>query len=189
MPHHDTQTKTVYVLRGSPASGKTTVTGLLVQSLPGRVATIELDTFRWNFHLRPRAVAEVGEDEHRLAYENFLSVLENYCRNGSYTIVIEGLFSWDRPSAHGDMRDILECLSRYNFRTRLVRLEAPLEVLWNRNMQRDYVVPRQEFEELFRNVMEKSGEPEERVDVSNITPETVVRRILFPIADLESTQS
>jgi predicted methyltransferase len=56
-------------------------------------------------------------------------------------------------------------------------------------MQRDYVVPRQEFEELFRNVMEKSGEPEERVDVSNITPETVVRRILFPIADLESTQS
>lgn len=71
MPDNNRHTKTAYVLRGSPASGKTTVTELLVQRIPGRVATVELDTFRWNFHLRPRAVSEVAEDEHRLANVNF----------------------------------------------------------------------------------------------------------------------
>jgi chloramphenicol 3-O-phosphotransferase len=119
----------------------------------------------------------VAEDEHRLAYTNFLSVLENYCRNGGYTMALEGLFSWDRPSAHGNMQDIVECLSRYNFQTRLVRLEAPLEVLWSRNTQRDYVVPRHEFEELYWNVMEKSGEVEQKIDVSQTTPEEVVNQI------------
>jgi predicted kinase len=178
MPDNNRHTKTAYVLRGSPASGKTTVTELLVQRIPGRVATVELDTFRWNFHLRPRAVPEVTEDEHRLAYVNFLSVLENYCGNGSYTMIVEGLFSWHKPSAHGNMCDILECLSRHNFRTRLVRLEAPLEVLWDRNSRRNYVVPRTEFEDLYWNVMEKTGESEEKIDVSEITPEAVVRKIL-----------
>lgn len=93
-------------------------------------------------------------------------------------MIVEGLFSWDKPSAHGNMCDILQCLSRHNFRTRLVRLEAPLEVLWDRNSQRNYVVPRTEFDELYLNVMEKTGESEEKIDVSKITPEAVVRKIL-----------
>ena len=32
--------RTAYVLRGSPASGKTTVTEILVQAMQGRVATL-----------------------------------------------------------------------------------------------------------------------------------------------------
>lgn len=170
--------KCAYVLRGSPASGKSTITALLLKRLQGRVATLELDSFRWSYHLKPREISEITDDEHLLAFSNFLSVLENYCANGTYTLLLEGLFAWAKASPHGNMKDILECLRRYGFHLVLVRLEAPLEVLWQRNLKRNYVVPRLEFEELFANVMEDSGIEERKIDVSNLSEEDTLEQIL-----------
>jgi len=97
----------IFIFRGSPSSGKGTITEAFMKKLGGRLAYIELDKFRWGFHLRNRTVPDIADDEHQLAYENYLAVLENYLKNGTYTIVTEGLFSWDTPGPHGNMQDIL----------------------------------------------------------------------------------
>lgn len=143
------------------------------------MATLELDSFRWSYHLKPRSVLDITDDEHHLAFSNFLSVLENYCVNGTYTLILEGGFAWAKASPHGNMEDIIKCLRRYEYHPVLVRLEAPLEVLWQRNLKRNYVVPRLEFEQLYATVMESSGLEERRIDVSNLSEEETLMQILL----------
>lgn len=158
-------TKIAYIFRGSPASGKGTLTKEFMKKIPGKVAFLELDNFRWGFHWINREVHEVTEKEHLLAYHNFLALLENYCRDGSYAIVIEGPFAWDTDSPHGNMQDILSLLEHYSFRTRLFYLKADYEILWKRNKKRDYVVPEKEFKKLYNLASQKIGESETVVDV------------------------
>lgn len=169
--------KKAYIFRGAPASGKGTITKLFMQNLPGKVALLELDTFRWEFHSHIRKIQDITDEEHRFAYENFLLMLERYCQNGQYTLVIEGLFSWDTDSPHGNMQDILKILHTYKFTCFPFVLSAGEESLWKRNEEREYVVPRKEFDALYHNVMHKIGEEERVIDVTNHTPEETLKAI------------
>ena len=68
--------KTIYIFRGSPASGKGTITNEFIKQIPGKVALLELDKFRWGFHLKNRKIVDITEDEHQLAYKNFYQSLK-----------------------------------------------------------------------------------------------------------------
>lgn len=157
--------KRIYIFRGSPASGKGTITAEFLKQLPGKVVFLELDKFRWGFHLVNRKVVDVEEREHQLAYENYLSVLENYLKSDEYTIVTEGLFSWDTPSPHGNMQDILPLAQKYEFESFPILLSSDYETLWKRNLSREYSVPEDEFKQLYYHVMANSDESETVVDV------------------------
>lgn len=170
--------KTAYIFRGPPASGKGTLTKLFMQHLKGKVALLELDTFRWEFHSHVRAISDVTNDEHQFAYENFLLILERYCKKGDYTIVIEGLFSWNTPSPHGNMQDILKILKKYGFTYESFVLSADRDTLWERNSKRDYVVPHEEFDELYDTVMQATGDEEQLIDVTAQSPEETVRGLM-----------
>jgi predicted kinase len=159
----------IYIFRGSPASGKGTITAEFLKQLPGKVVFLELDKFRWGFHLVNREVGDVSEVEHQLAYKNYLSVLENYLKSGQYTIVTEGLFSWDKPSPHGNMQDVLLLAKKYDFKSFPILLFADLETLWMRNLAREYSVPEGEFSELYSHVMDKQDKSEIVVDVTKNT--------------------
>lgn len=165
-----------YVFRGPCASGKGTLTKAFAKTLSGKVALLELDEFRWRFHLIGRNVGDITEGEHYLAYQNFLSVLENYCKAGEYTLIIEGLFAWDTAGPHGNMQDILALFRRFHVNHMLFLLAAPYEVLWERNAKRQYVVPEDEFKMLHDYVMQKSSGEEIKIDVSG-TPEDALRQI------------
>lgn len=159
-----------YVFRGSPSSGKGTLTERFIKLIPGKVSLLELDTFRWGFHKWNRRIPDDFTDEdHQLAYENFLTVLENYCKNGKYNLVIEGLFAWDKKSPHGNMQDIIALLKKYDFDYKLFLLYGDKEVLWERNTKREYAVPKDEFEMLYHNVMDKIGDEEIKVNVGSMT--------------------
>lgn len=170
--------KQLFIFRGSPASGKGTITKSFTERLTGRVALLELDKFRWGIHLIGRTVPDVGEDEHILAYQNLLAVLNNYLANGTYTIVLEGLFSWDTPGPHGNMQDVLSLASRHRYAAYPILLTAPYEVLWERNTERAYAVPEEEFKELYGYVMHTVGPDEIRVPVDRQTVEESVAQLL-----------
>lgn len=161
--------KNIFIFRGSPASGKGTITKEFAKLLPDKVALLELDTFRWGIHLINRTVADVTSQEHELAYRNYLSVLENYLRDGSYTIVTEGLFSWSTPSAHGNMQDILTLGEEYGFQCTPILLFADYEVLWERNLKREYPVPQDEFNQLHQHVMQEQSEDEIKINVGSLS--------------------
>ena len=166
--------KTIFIFRGAPASGKKTITEEFVKRIKGEVAFFELDKFRWGFHNVNRNIEEITNDEHQFAYENYLAVLENYLRNGTYTIVTEGSFSWDSSSPHGNVQDILKIANQYDYSIKNILLYAEKDILWERNLKRDYVVPKDEFDVLYENVMQKESKKEERVDVGKNTIEESV---------------
>ena len=170
--------KHIYIFRGAPASGKGTIPKAFMRKLTGRIAYIELDTFRWGFHLVNRAIPDITPEEHQLAYENYLAVLENYLKNGSYTIVTEGLFSWDKAGPHGNMQDILTLSERYGYKAHPILLHSDKEVLWERNLQRPYAVPEAEFNELYDWVMQQRPEEETAVDVGALSVDDVIRLLL-----------
>jgi predicted kinase len=158
--------KKIFIFRGSPASGKGTITQELIKQIPGKIALLELDKFRWSFHLVNRAVPDVTYDEHTLAYNNLLSVLENYLKDGSYTIIVEGLFSWNTPGPHGNMQDILNLCAKQDYKPVPILLYADKEILWERNLNRKYSVPKIEFNELYDYVMNDTSDHELKIDVS-----------------------
>lgn len=166
--------KKIFIFRGSPSSGKGTITEPFMKTLSGRLAYLELDKFRWGFHLKNRTVPDITEDEHQLAYENYLSVLENYLKNGTYTIVTEGLFSWDTPGPHGNMQDILKLCEQYECKAYPILLYAEKQVLWERNVKRPYAVPEEEFNTLYDFVMQKRSDKEIAINVGELSVEETV---------------
>jgi predicted kinase len=157
--------KKIFILRGSPSSGKGTVAKEFMKRISGKVTYLEEDTFRWGFHLVNRAVSHISDDEHLLAYKNYLSVLENYLENGTYTIVTEGLFSWNTPGPHGCMQDILKLCQKYNFETHPILLYGDYETLWERNCKREYSVPEEEFKMLYSYVNGEQSPEEIKIGV------------------------
>jgi predicted kinase len=170
--------KKIYIFRGSPASGKGTITAALMSKLEGKVAYIELDKFRWGFHLVNRTVSQVSNEEHALAYRNYLSVLENYLTDGNYTIVTEGLFSWNKPGPHGNMQDILTLCKKHEYEAVPILLHADYDVLWDRNLKRKYSVPKEEFDDLYNTVMGERSESEYKISVGENTVSESVNRCL-----------
>ena len=90
-------------------------------------------------------------------------------KNGTYTIVTEGLFSWNKPGPHGNMQDILTLCTKYDYTPHPILLSADKELLWERNTEREYSVPRQEFDELYDFVMHEKSDTETVIDVGKST--------------------
>lgn len=144
---------TVYIFRGAPASVKGTVVPKFCELLPKPVALISQDTLRWGFHLIARNVQDVQDEEHLFAYQNTLVIFEQYLTNGHYSIVLEGLFTWDdTASSQGNVKELTELASRYGYAVQSVVLQADKDELLKRNAERPYSVPQEEFDLLYGNI-------------------------------------
>jgi hypothetical protein len=156
--------KKAYIFRGPPASGKNTILKPFVRSLSNPAALLELDVFRWDFHFWNLRVEDITEEYHHFAYHNFLRMVEEYARFGKFDLVLEGLFSWNIPSSQGAVSEILPLLQRNGYSVTSILLTAEKETLWYRNQRREYVVPRAEFDLLYRHVMETVDPSEVVID-------------------------
>ena len=157
----------VYIFRGAPASGKGILLPKFCELLPRPVALIEQDKFRWGVHLIGRDVPDVSDVEHEFAHQNTLLIYEQYLSNGGYTIVIEGLFTWDNPaSSQGSAKELMTLAERYNHPCKSLVLRASKEELLARNLARSYAVPIEEFNTLHDNVYKTIGPEEIIVDSS-----------------------
>jgi len=165
----------VYIFRGAPASGKGTVISEFCKMLPRPIAFISQDVFRWNFHLIGRSVPEITNDDHILANKNAEMVFEQYLKNGKYTIVIEGLYTWnDEHSAQGSAHMLTELAKKYGFRVVNVFLQADKEVLLTRNEYRTYSVPLAEFNTLYDNIYKSIDRSEIIIDSTNMSIEATI---------------
>jgi len=163
--------KSVYIFRGAPATGKGTVVPEFCKLLPGPVAHIDQDVFRWNFHLIGRTVADVSEAEHALAYQNMLLVYEQYLRSSSYEVVVEGLFTWDdTSSSQGSAKHLAALAEQYGCSVKSIVLTADKQQMLERNARRGYSVPAAEFELLYSGVYQTVDSSEIVVDSTDQTP-------------------
>ena len=168
----------VYIFRGAPASGKGTIVPEFARLLQKPVALIEQDKLRWGIHLIGRSVGDIGPDEHRFAYENTLLLYERYLETGKYTIVIEGLFTWDdRDASEGSVKELLDLAKKHGFDTTSIVLTADKEELIRRNGARTHVVPAEEFEALYNGVYQKQDTSEIIIDSTNKSLEETIAKL------------
>ena len=164
--------KTVYAFRGAPASGKGTLVPKFCELLSPPVAVIEQDKLRWGFHLVGRNIPDITDQEHAFAHRNTVLLYERYLQNGSYDIVLEGLFTYDdTSSSQGNVIELKALAKQYDFRFISIVLKADKEALLQRNAARTYSVPKDEFNALFDSVYGTIGSTELVIDSTSQTVE------------------
>lgn len=133
---------------------------------------------RWGIHLGPRHFTEVSPREHRFAFENLKVLLEQYLKNGQYTIVIEGLFTYgDDESDQGDVVSLRRLAGMFGYECKSIVLKADRAVLDARNAERQQPVPSDEFDTLFSNVYEYIDESEIVVDTTDKSVEDTLEEL------------
>lgn len=169
----------VYIFRGAPASGKGTIAPEFAKLLPKPVALIEQDKLRWGIHLIGRAIQDITSEEHKMAHENTLFLYERYLQSGKYSIVVEGLFTWDDElSDQGSAKKFLELADQYGFESTSIVLTADKEVLMKRNLERSsYTTPVDEFTILYDGVYTTINEKEFVVDSTTATQEETLVKL------------
>lgn len=175
--------KPVYIFRGAPASGKGTLVPEFCKLLVGPVALIEQDAFRWGFHLIGRSVPDITDEEHMFAHQNTLKVYERYIKNGAYTIVIEGLFTWDdEASSQGAVTEFLAIAKKYGRPCKSIVLVADRGELQKRNAAREYAVPEAEFDALYKNIYQTIDADEIAIDSTGLSPQQTLALLQNVIA-------
>lgn len=134
--------------------------------------------FRWGFHLIGREVADISEEEHRFAWQNMLEVYEQYLKNAHYTVVVEGLFTWDDAgSSQGNVKELVDLAAQYDFACKSIVLKAEKQTLLERNARRNYAVPAEEFEALHEAVYRTIDSSEIVYDSTDKTVEETVEQL------------
>ncbi len=96
---------------------------------------------------------------------------ERYLKSGTYTIVIEGLFTWDNyESSQGSAKKLAEIAKSYGFAVKNIVLEADRQELLARNAAREYSVPLSEFNVLYDNIYHMIDSSEIVIDSTGQTP-------------------
>jgi predicted kinase len=92
-----------------------------------------------------------------------------------YTVVIEGLYTWDdEASSQGSAKRLAELARQYGFEVKSIVLKAGKEKLLARNAAREYSVPLDEFNMLYSNVYDVINDSEIVIDSTDQTPEETV---------------
>lgn len=165
----------VYIFRGAPATGKGTIVPEFCKLLPKPVALISQDDLRWGFHLIGRTVSDISDDEHYFANRNTEMLYKQYLKDGKYTIVIEGLFTWDdESSSQGSAKNLSQIARESGFNVKNILLKADKDVLLTRNANREYSVPLDEFNVLYDNIYGKVDVCETIIDSTNQSPEATL---------------
>lgn len=168
----------VYIFRGSPLSGKSTLAPAFSSLLPKPVAGLRHDMLRWDIHRLDRHFTEVSSDEHRFAFENLVVLLEQYLKKGTYNIVIEGLFTWNNSkSDQGDVKTLIDLAGRYDVSCKSIVLKTDKEKLLERNATRLQQVPSDEFNTLYENIYETIDPSEIVIDTTSTEIDETLSRL------------
>ncbi len=167
--------KHLYIVRGAPASGKTSLTPLLATHTTQPTALIEQDNWRWGIHLVGRSIPDIEKEEHYFADKIMLHTLEEYLKTDKYTVIIEGSFAWDNPSVtHLTVKDFITLADKYNHSWTSIILKADKKVLQKRNNARKYTVPKDEFNTLYNALYETIDSQEIIIDSTDLTEEDTI---------------
>ena len=171
--------KTVYIFRGAPASGKTTLTRLLARRLPKPVATLEQDYFRWGIHNFSKPKSKVLHKEHLLADRNLIKIFREYLKDGSYTIIIDGPFTWDTDElGYINSRKLINVAKAYGYKCINIVLKADRKELIKRNNARKYTVPIKIFNEMYDVLYKKIDKSEIIFDTTDKTKTQSINMIM-----------
>jgi predicted kinase len=170
----------LYLFRGAPASGKTTMAHEFGRSLGVPVALLIQDTWRWGIHTIGREGGHIGKHEHRLADENMFLLLKQYLKNGNYIVIVEGSFTWDTEElSHINGKIMAELAQEYGYEFSSIVLKSSLNSLLRRNASNTRMtkVPTDAVKKMSETVYRKIDPQEHVVDSTGKTVKQTLRLI------------
>ena len=166
--------KTVLItIRGSPASGKSTLARNLTKKITGKVALLIVDEFRW--------VMTAHEDRDRkdyaVSFDNFLYALENYLKLG-YTVITEDVWVRKHEDKATSIKKVEELGKKYSAEIHQILLKGSWNTVKHINTLRPMVIPQKELKELYNKVYSESIKTEVVIDIDEKKPNQILKEAL-----------
>jgi len=162
---------TLITIRGSPASGKSTLARNLTRRIKGKVALLIVDEFRWVM----TAHEDRDKKDYQISFDNFLYALENYLRQG-YTVIAED--AWVRK--HNDnatsIMKVVELGRKYDAEIHQILLKGSWSTIKHINTMRPEVIPQKELKELYHIVYSMNIKTELVIDINDKKPNQILKQ-------------
>jgi len=164
---------TLIIIRGSPASGKSTLARNLVKKIDGKVALLIVDEFRWIM------TAHENRDKHdyAISFDNFLYALKNYLKLG-YTIIVEDAWVRKHKDTATSIQTVLKLGRKYHAKIHQILLKGSWNTIKHINTLRPMVLSQKELKERYSQVYSKTLKGEITIDVDHKTPSQILKEAL-----------
>ena len=161
------------LIRGSPASGKSTLARNLSKKLNGKVALLTVDDFRWVM----TAHKNRDRKDYKISFDNFLYSLENYLKL-SYTIIVEDCWVKKYKDKSTNVNKVIQLGKKYNAEIYQILLKGRWNTIKLINTLRPMVIPQKELKELYNKVYSKKRKEETTIDIDDKKPSLILKEVL-----------
>ncbi len=161
------------IIRGSPASGKSTLAKGLVKELSGKIALLVVDEFRWVM----TAHENRDDADYKLSFDNFLYALDNYLKAG-YTVIAEDTWTKKCEDKSTNITDVIKLGKKRKAKIRQILLKGDLDTIKHINTLRPMVIPQDELKELYEKVYSKKIEGETIISINNKNSNQILKETL-----------
>ena len=161
------------IIRGSPASGKSTLTRNLAKNINGKIALLIVDEFRWVM----TAHENRDEKDYAISFDNFLYALENYLKLG-YTIIVEDTWIRKHKDNATSIKKVVDLGKEYNAEIHQILLKGSWSTVKHINTLRPMVIPQKELKDLYEQVYSKNIKDEVVIDIDNKKPNQILKETI-----------
>lgn len=160
-------------IRGSPASGKSTLARNLTKKIKGKVALLIVDEFRWVM----TAHEDRDKKDYTVSFDNFLYALENYLKLG-YTIIAEDVWVRKDEDNATSIKKVIELGKKYSAKIHQILLKGSWNTVKHINTLRPMVIPQKELKELYNKVYSENIKTEVVIDIDEKKPDQILKEAL-----------
>ncbi|MBU0980258.1 MAG: ATP-binding protein [Nanoarchaeota archaeon] len=161
------------IIRGPPASGKSTLARNLAKRLMGKTALLIVDEFRWVMTAHENRDA----NDYKISFDNFLHALENYLGSG-YTVIAEDCWIRKHKDQATSLRKVIGLGKKYNSETHQILLKASWKTVEHINTLRSMIIPPKELKGLYLKTYSKNVRDEIIIDVDDKRPIQILNEAL-----------
>ncbi|NQV09313.1 AAA family ATPase [Candidatus Woesearchaeota archaeon] len=158
---------TLIIIRGSPATGKSTLARNLTKKFDGKTALLIVDEFRWVM----TAHKNRDKKDYSVSFDNFLYALENYLKLG-YTIIVEDVWIRKHKDNATSIKKVIYLGNKYNAKIHQILLKGSWNTVKHINTLRPMVLPQKE---LYEKVYSKNIKAEVIIDIDDKKPNQILK--------------
>lgn len=161
------------IIRGSPASGKSTLARNLAKKIKGKVALLIGDEFRWVM----TAHENRSRKDYSVSFDNFLYALKNYLKSG-YVVIVEDSWIKKHNDKATDITKVIKLGKKYKAKIVQIFLKGNWKTIKHINTLRPMVIPQKELKESYENVYSKKIKDEIIIDINDKNPKQIIKEVL-----------
>ncbi|MBU3940985.1 MAG: AAA family ATPase [Nanoarchaeota archaeon] len=162
------------IIRGSPASGKSTLARNLTKKIKGKTALLIVDEFRWIMTSHENR----DKKDYDLSFDNFLYTLKNYLKSG-YTVIAEDSWIKKHNDKSTDIKKVIKVGKKYKAKIIQILLKGSWKTVKHINTLRPIVISQKELKESYEKVYSKKIKGEIIIDIDNKKPNQILKEFLI----------